>query len=181
MFKNRVRTINVESGGLSEIYMQHHKMLCNMFKCIYPISPVPWWQNAAVCANLCPFLRCWKELESAGAGFFHLRWHLLVPLFPVLSDPDQSHYQCSCKRMGQRAGRRVALKMTAVPLDRGLIKACCCFHSIMELLIIIWTSHSTRSTNNEVRLQKSASVDDILGTRQHALYIVITRLQIQKW
>lgn len=35
MLKNSVSTINVESGGLS-VYMQHHKMLSNMFKCIYP-------------------------------------------------------------------------------------------------------------------------------------------------
>lgn len=36
MLKNSVSTINVESGGLSGIDMQLHKMLCNMFKCIHP-------------------------------------------------------------------------------------------------------------------------------------------------
>ncbi|KAI7796088.1 hypothetical protein IRJ41_013826 [Triplophysa rosa] len=87
-------------------------------------------------------------------AFFSLIWMRFIKCCCPLSDLDQSHYQCSCKLMAERAGRRVTLNTTAVPSsDKDLIKACCChcccFRSIMEIFhqhhcfICSGTSHKT--------------------------------------
>jgi len=80
------------------------------------------------------YLKTLVGIESAGVSFSLFGWHLLEPFFPVLGEPDQSHYPCSSKRMGQRAGRRERIWICHLCHHRGLVKICCCFLSIMELI-----------------------------------------------